>query len=153
MRVPPRHFEPALTGWFAGFGDLTRKGQGVAWGNTGAEQFAGSTYDPTSHYRARAVIRFFTQHGLTIAKLRELSLRQTERIMNRLEGLEVVTPREPEGRGGFVSVRVANAAAAAKRLHERGIVVDHRGDLLRLGPAPYVTDEQLQAAVEALRIA
>ncbi|MBK7864922.1 MAG: aminotransferase class V-fold PLP-dependent enzyme [Archangiaceae bacterium] len=152
MRVPPRTFAPVLTGWFAGFSGLShQRGEGaVAYGPSGAEQFAGSTYDPTSHYRARAVIRFFTQHGLTVARLRELSLRQTARIIDRLEGLELATPREPERRGGFVAVRLDDAAQVAKRLHEQGIVVDHRGPLLRLGPAPYVTDAELDRACEAL---
>lgn len=144
MRVPPRPFEPLLTGWFAGFGDLAHhRRDAVSWGATGGERFAGSTYDPTSHYRARAVIRFFTREGLTIAKLRELSLRQTQRLIDALEVFDVVTPREAEKRGGFVSVRVKDAAGLAKRLHELGVLVDHRGDLLRLGPAPYVLDDEL----------
>ena len=144
MRVPPRPFMPKLTGWFAGFADLAHpRRDSVSWGKSPAERFAGSTYDPTSHYRARAVIRFFEQQGLTVAKLRELSLRQTQRLIDGLGGLEVLTPREPAERGGFVSVRVNDAAAAAKALHEKSIAVDHRGDLLRLGPAPYVTDEEL----------
>ena len=112
----------------------------------------GSTYDPTSHYRARAVIRFFTREGLTLAKLRELSLRQTQRLIDGLQGLDVVTPREPEKRGAFVSARVKDAAAAAKHLHERGVLVDHRGDLLRLGPAPFVLDEELDRAAHELGV-
>lgn len=144
MRVPPRPFMPKLTGWFAGFADLAHpRLDAVSWGKTPAERFAGSTYDPTSHYRARAVIRFFEQQGLSVAKLRELSLRQTQRLIDGLDGLEVVTPREADQRGGFVSIRVADAGAAAAALHAKGIVVDHRGDLLRLGPAPYVLDEEL----------
>ncbi|MBL8952535.1 MAG: aminotransferase class V-fold PLP-dependent enzyme [Myxococcaceae bacterium] len=145
MRVPPRAFEPVLTGWFAGFGDLAHaRGETIGWGASGAERFAGSTYDPTSHYRARAVIRFFTREGLNVARLRELSLEQTSRMFELLEGLDVVTPREPERRGGFVSIRLPDAAAVAKRLHGRGVLVDHRGELLRLGPAPYTLDEELE---------
>ncbi len=152
MRVPPRAFEPVLTGWFAGFGALAHAhGEGVAWGATGAERFQGSTYDPTSHYRARAVSRFFTREGLNVARLRELSLRQTSRVIELLDGLDVVTPRDPQARGGFVSVRLPDAAAAAKQLHERGVLVDHRGALLRLGPAPYTLDEELERGCRELR--
>jgi kynureninase len=32
-------------------------------------------------------------------------------------------------------------------LRARGVFVDARGSMLRLGPAPYVTDQQLEAAV------
>jgi kynureninase len=152
LRVPPRPFKPVLTGWYAGFADLERGVKGsISYGATGAEQFAGSTYDPTSHYRARAVIRFFTQQGMTLQKLRELSLQQTSRLLEKLDGFDVVTPREPEARGGFVSVRLANAHAVVEQLRAQGIWCDSRGELLRLGPAPYLLDEDLDRGVAALR--
>jgi kynureninase len=43
------------------------------------------------------------------------------------------------------------AAKIQKALRKKDIWTDHRGDMLRLGPAPYVTDDQLQEAVRALR--
>jgi len=38
----------------------------------------------------------------------------------------------------------------ARRLRERGVFVDARGDVLRMGPAPYLRDDQLTDAVAAL---
>jgi kynureninase len=35
-------------------------------------------------------------------------------------------------------------------LARRGVLTDSRGDVLRLGPAPYLSDDQLDAAVAAL---
>jgi kynureninase len=153
MRVPPREFKPLVTGWYAGFADLERGARGgdISWGESGAEQFAGSTYDPTSHYRARAVIRFFVQQGLTLQKLRELSVRQTSRLIDALEGLDVATPREPDARGGFVAVRLPNAHAIVEQLRAQNIWCDSRGELLRLGPAPYLLDEELDRGVALLR--
>jgi kynureninase len=55
--------------------------------------------------------------------------------------------------GGFLAMPEPRAAKVQKALRKKNIWTDYRGDMLRLGPAPYVTDEQLQAAVEALRIA
>lgn len=153
LRVPPS-FEgrPVYTGWFADFTHLSapRDGRPVGYGPRPAERFAGSTYDPTSHYRARAVARFFDEQGLDVATLRDISLRQTGRLLDGLHGLDVVTPRDA-GRGGFVSVRVADATAAVAMLRARGILTDARGSLLRLGPAPYVTDDELDAATAAVR--
>jgi selenocysteine lyase/cysteine desulfurase len=153
LRVPSS-FEgrPVYTGWFSDFAHLSapRDGRPVGYGPRPAERFAGSTYDPTSHYRARAVARFFDAEGLDVATLRALSLRQTARLLDGLDGLDVTTPRD-EGRGGFVAVRVADASAAVTMLRARGILTDARGSLLRLGPAPYVTDDELDVAIAAVR--
>jgi selenocysteine lyase/cysteine desulfurase len=145
---------PVVTGWFADFAHLAdrRTDAPVQYGNDGADRFAGATYDPVSHYRARAVVRFFAAQGLTPAALRALSLRQTGRILTWADklGLDVATPREDARRGGFVSVRVRDAGAATAALAARAIHVDSRGDLLRVGPAPYTTDEEIDRAMEAL---
>lgn len=154
LRVPQRSFRPVITGWFAGFGELEQKAAvAVSYGSTGAQAFAGSTYDPVSHYRARAVIHFHREAGFTPENLRALSLQQTGRILDGLAGLEVVTPHPPERRGAFVAVRVPDAAGVTRALREKNVVVDHRGDLLRLGPAPYLTDDELDAGLRAVRAA
>ncbi len=153
LRVPSS-FEgrPAYTGWFADFAHLSapRDGRAVSYGSRPAERFAGSTYDPTSHYRARVVTAFFDAQGLDVAALRAISLRQTSRRIAGLDGLEILTPRD-EARGGFVSVRVRDASAVVAALDARGVLTDARGQLLRLGPAPYVTDDELDEAVRLVR--
>jgi kynureninase len=57
---------------------------------------------------------------------------------------------EPDRRGGFLAIRASNARTLAQRLRERGVFVDARGDVLRMGPAPYLRDHQLTDAVAAL---
>ncbi|MBX7196576.1 MAG: aminotransferase class V-fold PLP-dependent enzyme [Sandaracinaceae bacterium] len=153
LRVPPS-FEgrPVYTGWFADFAHLAapRDGRPVGYGRRPCDRFAGSTYDPTSHYRARAVARFFDAQGLDLATLRAISLRQTARLLAGLEGLDVVTPRD-ERRGGFVALRVSDAGRVVSALEARGVMTDARGDVLRLGPAPYVTDDELERALAIVR--
>lgn len=153
LRVPPS-FEgrPAYTGWFSDFAHLSapRDGRAVGYGGRPCERFAGSTYDPTSHYRARAVTRFFDAHGLDVPTLRAISLKQTSRLLASFEGLDVATPRT-ELRGGFVSIRTKDASAIVTRLETRGVMTDSRGELLRLGPAPYVTDDELEVAIGLVR--
>ncbi|MAC26497.1 MAG: kynureninase [Sandaracinus sp.] len=153
MRVPAGcALRPVYTGWFADFAHLAApQGGRIGYGERGGERFAGSTYDPISHYRARAVIDFFRDQGMTPEALRALSLAQTEHLMNGLEGYEVLTPRADEARGGFVTVRVTDASAVVKALREEDVVVDARGDKLRFGPAPYVTEDELDRALAAFR--
>lgn len=154
LRVPPQcALRPVYTGWFSDFANLAamRSGGPVGYGARPADRFAGSTYDPTSHYRARAVIDFFDEHDLSIARLRDLSLAQTRRLIEGLEGLDVLTPREDAARAGFVAVRVAEASRVVDTLRARGIQTDARGDVLRLGPAPYVADDEIDRALIALR--
>jgi kynureninase len=43
------------------------------------------------------------------------------------------------------------ASAGVLALRQRGVFVDARGDVLRLGPAPYLRDDQLEDAVAILR--
>ena len=56
-----------------------------------------------------------------------------------------------EGIGGFLALRSPRAGELCRRLRERGVLTDYRGDVLRLGPAPYLSGHQLAAAVAALR--
>ncbi|MGZ3419611.1 MAG: aminotransferase class V-fold PLP-dependent enzyme [Polyangiales bacterium] len=152
LRVPNLpDLRPAITGWFAGFGALADpRGAGrVPYPTRPCDRFAGSTYDPTSHYRARAVFRFFDEQGMTVEALRESSLRQTARIFSGLEGFDIATPRADAERAGFVSVRVNDAKRIHDALRAEHILVDFRGDFLRLGPAPYLLDEELDRGIAA----
>lgn len=149
LRVPEHcALRPIYTGWFSDFSGLEGPQGKLRYGNTPADRFAGSTYDPTSHFRARRVIRFFEEQGLSVAARRALSLHQTGLLMKLLEPhVPILTPREPELRAGFVAVEVENAASIAAALKERGVWVDARGKALRFGPAPYILDEELEEAV------
>lgn len=157
LRVPPEsRMRPVLTGWFAEFEALQRdpSRDRVAYG-PGASAFAGATYDPTSHYRAAAVFAFHERHGLTAARLRETSRRQVETLKSGIEALDLpdavaaIAPIAADRRGGFLAIRAARASDFARALRRRGVFSDARGDILRLGPAPYVSDTQLRDAVAA----
>jgi len=159
LRLPPHAAtaRPVITGWFAEFEDLAAKASGLVGYAPGGDRFAGSTYDPTSHYRAVAVRDFFARQGLTPAFLREVSLHQNEVLASAFDALDappaVITrdraaPREAFG--GFLALTAPNAGEIRKKLAERGVLTDSRGDKLRFGPAPYLSDAQLEAAIATL---
>jgi kynureninase len=145
-----------LTGWFAEFGSLESTGARrlVEYG-PGAAAFAGATYDPTSHYRAAAVFDFHEAQGLTPPALREISRHQTALLKRLFEALDTnpsiarVEPIPEERRGGFLAIRSPQADDLSRRLRTCGVLTDFRGDVLRIGPAPYLRDDQLRQAMAA----
>jgi kynureninase len=159
LRIPPdTDLRPVVTGWFSEFTVLRdrHRSERVAYG-PGADQFAGATYDPTSHYRAVRVFEFFREHGLTPALLREVSQHQIGLLASTFDALDLdpaVLSRDhtcPLAEiGGFLALRSPVAAALARSLRARGVWTDSRGDVLRLGPAPYLSDRQLQDAIGLL---
>ena len=145
LRFPQESdLRPVVTGWFSEFADLSRAPAGgrVAYG-PGPARFAGATYDFTSHYRAAAVFKFFEDQKLTPPKLRELNQHQIEILSGGSRN---------DGIGGFLAIPAPRAAKIQKALRKKNIWTDFRGEMLRLGPAPYVTDAQISEAVETLGV-
>jgi kynureninase len=116
-------------------------------------RFAGATYDPTSHYCAAEVFDFLVHMQLSAAVLRDTSQHQVGLLCRELEALELpaqvlALPQAPVSQlGGFVALRAARAKELARALVQRGLHCDARGAILRLGPAPYLSDAQLGEAV------
>jgi kynureninase len=73
-----------------------------------------------------------------MSALRAKSRRLTAYLETQLDGLDVLTPPDPDRRGAQLSVRVADAAGVSKRLRaEFGVIADSREpDVIRLAPAP-----------------
>ena len=160
LRLPAHagDLRPAVTGWYAEFGALADEHDPsrVPYGR-GAERFAGSTYDPTSHYRAARVFAFFEEQGLTPERLRASYRRQVDLLAAGFDAIgapDALITRDRdvplERFGGFLALRSARAGELRRALADRGVLSDSRGEWLRLGPAPYLSDEQLEAAIAHL---
>lgn len=159
MRFPEEcDMRPVVTGWFAEFGEIAEAGRpgGVVYGD-GPERFAGSTYDPTSNYRAAAVFDFFEEQALTPQLLRVVNQHQLGVLARSFDEIGadpgiIARNLEMDLRdvGGFLALETPYAQRIYEALHNKGVVTDHRGDYLRLGPAPYHSDEQLQRAMAIL---
>ena len=160
LRLPPQAdtMRPVFTGWFAEFDELAAEhAAGRVGYGAGGTRFAGSTYDPTSNYRAARVFDFFREQGLTPELLRQVSVHQTgllARLVDDLRASESVLTRDratPRERfGGFLALESPHAEAIARELASDGVLTDARGRYLRLGPAPYLSDAQIEEAVGRL---
>jgi selenocysteine lyase/cysteine desulfurase len=159
LRTPPGcELRPLDTGWFSEFAKLADvKTPGEVPYGRGSARFAGSTFDPTSHYRGAAVMDFFREHGLTPDFLRTVSEHQVGLLAATFLRLNldsrVVHLDETVGmedRGGFLSLHAPQAGRLCAVLKERGVQTDARGEILRFGPAPYLSDEQIVEAMQVL---
>ena len=159
LRLPPGcALRPVITGWFSEFTALAdrERPDRVVYGQ-GGDRFAGATYDPASHYRGAAVFRFFREQGLTPELLRRVSQHQIGVLAAGFDALDLDPALIRRDRsapldelGGFLALRAPGATVLARRLFERGLRCDARGEVLRLGPAPYLAEQQLRDAVRIL---
>jgi len=172
LRFPSEcELRPIVTGWFAEFDELEKprrvarrdrfSGQRADVDPVGYPKgdgrFAGATYDPTSHYRAAAVFDFLDSHELMPEFLREISQHQVGLLAREFDALDLdpkIIQRDTETPlemiGGFLALASPHAERIHGELRTRDIHTDYRGEHLRLGPAPYLSDGQLKIAIAAL---
>jgi selenocysteine lyase/cysteine desulfurase len=161
LRVPTHAYgaRPVVTGWFAEFADLTghHEPNAVTYAPHAALRFASATYDPASSYRGARVFRFFDEQGLSTALLRDVYQHQLRVLVAAFDALdlapEVITRDRTvpvDDLGGFLSLIAPQAGALQQALVARGVFTDSRADRLRVGPAPYLSDAQLEAGMQAI---
>jgi kynureninase len=88
----------------------------------------------------REGVRLVGEAGLDAIRTKSVAL--TEFLLELVDRLDltVLSPRDSARRGSHVTIQVPDAADAAKRLGERGVIPDvRRPDLLRLGLSPLST--------------
>lgn len=149
---------PALTGWYAEFGDLEGPPGGVGYARD-ASRFLGATFDPSGLYRFVAAGRMLAAEGLSTAAvaahatgLRRLLL---EKIAAGEAGrLSEAVPINPPGDGPqarFLALRHPKALAWKQTLMEKDVAVDVRDDVLRVGLSIYHDEGDLAAFCAACR--
>lgn len=117
----------------------------------GAARFRTGTPNVPALYAATPGYEIIEEIG--VERIRENSMRQTAHFIRLLDeaGFDVVSPREPERRGGSVVVRVPDFQAVHAELEARQILLDLRPDVgLRFGPHFFNTDDELESAAAAL---
>ncbi len=141
--------EPTLVGWQAHARPFAFEPE-LEYAAGSARFLTGTPNVPALH---AATAGYEIVEEIGVERIRVNSLRQTELFIRLLDeaGFDVVSPREPERRGGSVVVNVPNFQAVHAELDARDIVCDFRPDAgLRFGPHFFTTDEEIEGTVSAL---
>jgi selenocysteine lyase/cysteine desulfurase len=139
LHCPPGYApRPRDTGWYAGFSALEKGGAGVPFAEDGS-RFFGATFDVSGLYRFNAVQNWLCDEGLNVAgmlghvrALEHVFLAELDRLQAPLNSTSLVVSDE-QRRGRFLTFRPQDAGAIAAQLAAENIIVDHRGDRLRIG--------------------
>lgn len=115
-----------------------------------AGRFAVGTPSVPTAYTALGGLEIVEEAGMP--RIRERIDALTQDLVDRLTdaGFELRISNDRASRSGIVMVRVADSAAAVDGLAKRGIVVDKRGEFVRISPHFYNTLDENRAVVEAL---
>jgi kynureninase len=141
--------EPSVTGWQAharpfAFEPELEYAEGIA-------RFLTGTPNVPALYACTPGYDLIEEIG--VDRIRANSLRQTQLLIDGADarGFGVRSPRDPERRGGTVTVNVPGFEAVHKELSERQILCDFRPDAgIRLGPHYFNTDDELEHALDQI---
>jgi kynureninase len=141
--------EPSVTGWQAharpfAFEPELEYADGIA-------RFLTGTPNVPALYACTPGYHLVEEIG--VDRIRANSLQQTQRLIDGADarGFDVRSPREPQRRGGTVTVHVPDFEAVHKELSERQILCDFRPDAgIRLGPHYFTSDEELDFALDQI---
>lgn len=143
---------PVLTGWYAEFGDLEGPPGGVGYARD-ASRFLGATFDPSGLYRFVAAGRMLEAEGLTTAAVaghvaglqRSLLARIAAGAAGPLKDAVVLNPPGNGPQARFLALRHPDAQAWKTALAAKGVTVDVRDDVLRIGLSIYHDEADLEA--------
>ncbi|MGD0144118.1 MAG: aminotransferase class V-fold PLP-dependent enzyme [Rhizomicrobium sp.] len=145
---------PRDTGWYAGFGSLEAASQDVPFQSDGS-RFLGATFDVSGLYRFNAVQGWLKAEQLSVGRMlahvrgiERAFLGELDRHKARIDRAMLLMPDDSR-RGRFLAFRTRDAGKIANDLEKRNIIVDSRGDRLRIGFGIYhETEDAVRLARE-----
>lgn len=142
--------EPKFTGWAAHQQPFEFEIGATRYTDPPFRFMNGTPHVPSLE-AARPGVKIIREVG--VEAIREKSKRQTARLIELADrhGWRVNTPRDPEQRGGTVSIDMPDAHEVCHELLKRDILVDYRPQAgVRFSPHFYTQDEELDAAIAAV---
>lgn len=154
LYIAPRHLDGRLRtldiGWFAKRETFAYERPDPPVLRDGGDAFLESTPPVLPAYQARAGQRLLAALG--VARVREHSLAQQQRLLSLLAPTDVSAKGGTADRGAFVTVVSPRAGEWCEALASRGVVTDARGRFLRLCPDILTTERELATAAAAIAI-
>lgn len=149
-----QNLDPLVVGWFGtkDFFEFDRKGLRL---RDDARRFETGTPTLPQAWTASGGLSIILEVG--VERIRERNRELTRRVIERIDEskMELLSPREDERRGGLVRVRVPGGTEMAKKaLHDlfaHDVVLDQRGDALRISPHFFNTEDEVDHCFERLR--
>lgn len=145
-----KKLEPRFTGWTAHQEPFNFEAGPIRYTDPPYRFMNGTLHIPALE-AARPGIRIIGEVG--VERIREKSKRQTARLIELADqrGWRVNTPRDPEQRGGTISIDMPDSQQVCSELLKRDILVDWRPKAgVRFSPHFYTKDEELDAAITAV---
>ncbi|MDQ4059348.1 MAG: aminotransferase class V-fold PLP-dependent enzyme [Actinomycetota bacterium] len=144
---------PLTVGWFGTKKpfDFDRSGLDL---RDDARRFETGTYTLPQAWTAAAGMEMILEVG--VANIRARNQELTALVIEHADkaGLELLSPRADDRRGGLVRVRVpggrSNAESILHELFRRDVVLDQRGDALRISPHFFSNEEDIERCFEEL---
>src|SRR5262245_63031140 len=141
---------PSFTGWTAHADPFAFEIGPIRYAEP-PYRFMNGTPNVAALYAGRPGLRIVRDVG--VADIRAKSRRQTARLIELADarGWTVNTPRDPDHRGGTVSIDMPHAKDVCAQLLDRDVLVDWRPQAgVRLSPHFYTKDEELDTAFAAI---
>jgi len=145
-----KKLQPRLTGWTAHQEPFDFEIGPIRYTDPPYRFMNGTLHIPSLE-AARPGTKIISEVG--VEKIRAKSRRQTGRLIELADerGWRVNTPRNPDERGGTVSIDMPNSQQVCAELIKRDILVDFRPKAgVRMSPHFYTKDEELEAAIAAV---
>jgi kynureninase len=145
-----KKLQPKFTGWMAHQEPFGFEIGPIRYSDPPFRFMNGTPHIPSLE-AARPGLKIIAEVG--IQKIREKSKRQTARLIALADklGWRVNTPRDPEKRGGTVSLDVPDSPEVCRELLKREILVDWRPKAgVRMSPHFYNRDDELETAIAAV---
>jgi len=142
---------PKITGWFAHQAPFAFDLEHFAL-REDSYRLANGTPAIAALYAVQPGVDIIARVG--VENIREKSKRQTALIVELADaaGYAVRSPRDPEQRGGTVTVSPPHAYEVSRELLARGYVIDYReGAGIRIAPHFYNSDAEVRACMDAMR--
>jgi kynureninase len=146
--------EPRVVGWF-GTEEPFQFDRSRLTLRKDARRFETGTYALPQAWTASGGMEIILEVGVDAIRQRNQEL--TERVIERADeaGLEVRTPRDKSRRGGLVRVHISGGeervAQVLQALLDRDVVLDKRGEALRISPHFFNNEEDVDHCFEELQ--